>query len=80
MGKIVRKEGGSMPHHKHHEKLEKLKEAIRNSDKLSEEEKNNALAHIEEWYEEDKASGTLIESLIEKFAELEPLFAELGLI
>ncbi|WP_456322675.1 hypothetical protein [Hydrogenimonas sp.] len=69
-----------MPHHKHHEKLEQLKEAIRNSDKLTEEQKSNALAHIEEWYEEDKAFGTLIESLIEKFAELEPIFAELGLI
>jgi hypothetical protein len=69
-----------MPHHKHHEKLEKLKEAIRSSDKLTEEQKSNALAHIEEWYEEDKAFGALIESLIEKFAELEPIFAELGLI
>ncbi len=69
-----------MPHHKHHEKLEKLKAAIRNSEKLTEEEKNNALAHIEEWYEEDKAFGTLIESLVEKFSVLEPIFAELGLI
>jgi hypothetical protein len=69
-----------MAHHKHHEKLEKLKEAIKNSDKLSEEEKSNALAHIEEWYEEDKAFGTLIETLTEKFAALEPIFAELGLI
>jgi len=69
-----------MPHHKHHEKLEQLKEAIRNSDKLSEEEKNNALAHIEEWYEEDKAFGTLLETLVEKFAALEPILAELGLI
>ncbi len=69
-----------MPHHKHHEKLEALKAAIRNSDKLSEEEKSNALAHIEEWYEEDKAFGTLIETLIEKFAALEPILAELGLI
>ncbi|WP_456451676.1 hypothetical protein [Hydrogenimonas sp.] len=69
-----------MAHHKHHEKLEKLKEAIKNSDKLSEEEKSNALAHIEEWYEEDKAFGTLVEVLTEKFAALEPIFAELGLI
>ncbi|WP_201353682.1 hypothetical protein [Hydrogenimonas urashimensis] len=69
-----------MAHHKHHEKLEKLKEAIRKSDKLSEEEKNNAIAHIEEWYEEDKAFGSLIEELTQKFAVLEPIFAELGLI
>ena len=69
-----------MPSHKHHEKLEALKEAIRNSDKLSEEEKSNALAHIEEWYEEDRAFGALLETLTEKFAALEPIFAELGLI
>jgi len=69
-----------MPRHKHHEKLEALKQAIRNSDKLSEEEKSNALAHIEEWYEEDKAFGTLIEALTEKFAALEPIFAEMGLL
>ncbi len=69
-----------MSHHKHHEKLEKLKEAIISSEKLTEEQKSNALAHIEEWYAEDKAFGTLVEALIEKFAELEPLFSELGLI
>lgn len=69
-----------MPHHKHHEKLEELKAAIRKSEKLSEEEKSNAIAHLEEWYEEDKAFGTLIEELTEKFAALEPIFAELGLI
>ena len=69
-----------MPHHKHHEKLEALKEAIRNSDRLSDAEKSNALEHIEEWYEEDKAFGTLLETLVEKFAALEPILADLGLI
>ncbi|WP_456401976.1 hypothetical protein [Hydrogenimonas sp.] len=69
-----------MAHHKEHEKLEAIKEAIRSSEKLTEEQKSNALAHVEEWYEEDKAFGTLVEALIEKFAALEPIFAELGLI
>ncbi len=69
-----------MGHHKHHEKLEAVKEAIRNSGSLSEEEKSNALAHIEEWYKEDRAFGALIETLVEKFAALEPIFAEMGLI
>ncbi len=69
-----------MAHHKHHEKLEEIKAAILKSDKLSEEEKSNAIAHVEEWYEEDKAFGTLIEELTEKFAVLEPIFAELGLL
>ncbi|WP_300369043.1 hypothetical protein [Hydrogenimonas sp.] len=69
-----------MPHHKHHEKLDQLKTAIEKSEKLSEEEKSNAIAHLEEWYEEDKAFGTLIEELTQKFAVLEPIFAELGLL
>ncbi|MCF6201285.1 MAG: hypothetical protein L3J42_04040 [Hydrogenimonas sp.] len=69
-----------MAHHKHHEKLEAIKEAIKSSDKLTEEQKSNALAHIEEWYKEDKAFGLLVEALIEKFAELEPILAELGLV
>ncbi len=75
----VKKEIG-MAHHKHHEKLEKIKEAIRDSKELTEEQKSNALAHVEEWYAEDKAFGSLIEGLIEKFAELEPIFSEMGLI
>jgi hypothetical protein len=69
-----------MPHHKHHEKLEAIKDAILRSETLSEEQKNNALAHIEAWYQEDKASGAFIEALVEKFTELKPIFAELGLI
>ncbi len=69
-----------MPHHKDHEKLEAIKEAIKSSEKLTQEQKSNALAHIEEWYKEDKAFGSLIEALIEKFAELEPILAELGLV
>ena len=69
-----------MPHHKHHEKLEQLKQAIQNSEKIGEEEKKNALEHIEEWYEEDKAFGTLLETLVEKFEPLETVLADLGLI
>ncbi len=76
----IGRKGESVSHHKHHDKLEKIKEAIINSKDLSEEQKSNALAHIEEWYKEDKAYGVLIEGLIEKFAELEPIFSELGLI
>ena len=69
-----------MPHHKEHEKLEQIKTAILKHDKLSEEEKRNAIAHVEEWYAEDKGFGTLIETLTQKFATLEPIFAEMGLI
>lgn len=71
-----------MPHHKHHEKLEALKEAIEKNPNLSQEEKSNAIAHIEEWYAEDKAQGLLLEEIKEKLLEisknLEPILAELG--
>jgi hypothetical protein len=69
-----------MSHHKHHEKLEAIKEAIFRSERLSEEQKKNALAHIETWQREEKAFGAFIEALVEKFTELKPIFAELGLI
>ena len=73
-----------MPHHKHHEKLEKIKEAIKNSPHLSEEEKSNALAHIEEWYLEDQADRyfwqMVKEKLLEISAKIEPILAEVGLL
>ena len=73
-----------MPHHKHHEKLEKIKEAIQNSPDLSEEEKSNALAHIEEWYLEDQADKyfwqMVKEKLLEISAKIEPILAEVGLL
>ena len=73
-----------MPHHKHHKKLEALKEAIKKSKELSEEEKSNALKHIEEWYIEDQADRVvpkmIKEKLLEISAKLEPILAELGFL
>ena len=73
-----------MPHHKHHEKLEALKEAIKNDKNLSQEEKSNALAHIEEWYIEDQADRVvpqmIKEKLLEISAKFEPILAELGFL
>ncbi len=73
-----------MPHHKRHEKLERLKEAIKNHPELSEEEKSNALKHIEEWYIEDQADryfwNELKEKLLEISTKLEPILAELGFL
>jgi len=69
-----------MPHHKHHEKLEKIKEAIETHPHLSEEEKSNALNHIKEWYLEDKAFGTFIEELTKISEKIEPILKEMGLI
>ena len=69
-----------MPHHKNHEKLERIKEAIESNPKLSEEERSNALAHIKEWYLEDKAFGTFLEELMKISEKIEPILKELGLI
>lgn len=69
-----------MSSHKHHEHLEKIKQAIKNSKELSEEEKSNSLKHIEEWIAEDKAAGTLYEELLKLTEKFEPILAELGLI
>ena len=69
-----------MASHKHHEHLEKIKDAVKNSAELTEEEKSNTLKHIEEWIAEDKASGTLYEELTSITTKIEPLLAELGLI
>ena len=69
-----------MPHHKDHEKLQRLKEAVASADRLSEKERQEALAKIEEWYAQDRAFGTLVAALAERFRGLEPLLAELGLL
>ncbi len=74
-----------MPHHnKRKEKLEQLKEAIKNSPHLTEEEKSNALAHIEEWYIEDQADKYFWDmvkaKLLEISAKIEPILAEVGLL
>jgi hypothetical protein len=68
-----------MSAHKHKEHLQKIKDAVVKTDKLSEEEKSNSIKHIEEWYEEDKAFGLLKEELLEISEYFETLFAELGL-
>ena len=74
----MRKKDNSMSN-KRVEHLEKIKDAIKNAN-LSEEEKSNSFKHIEEWYEEDKAFGTLYEKLSEISPKIESLLNELGLI
>ncbi|NPA29980.1 MAG: hypothetical protein GXO33_07345 [Epsilonproteobacteria bacterium] len=69
-----------MAHHKQHEKLERLKEAIKAHETLSESQKSEALKHVEEWYAEDKGFGTLAQALAARFGALEPILAELGLL
>lgn len=69
-----------MSSHKDHSHLEKIKEAVTNSELLSESEKSQTMQHIDEWILEDKADGTLYQELIEMANGIKPLLAELGLI
>jgi len=47
---------------------------------LSEEEKTNSYKHIEEWYAQDKAFGTIYQDLAAISPKIEALFQEMGLI
>ncbi len=68
-----------MSAHKHKEHLEKIKDAVVNTNKLDENQKSDSVKRIEEWIEEDKAFGTLKEELLNISEFFEILFAELGL-
>ncbi len=69
-----------MSSHKHHEHLERIKDAIQNSKELSEKEKSTSLKHVEEWLTEDKATGIIYEELIEISSKIKPILSELGLL
>ena len=71
--------GLKMPSHKHHEKLEKIKDTIVKSN-LSEDEKSNAAKKIEEWYSEDKGLNLLYDELANISSKITPLLEEIGLI
>jgi len=66
-------------HKKKVEELEKIRDHIERS-QLSDEEKSDSFKRIEEWYAEDRAFGTLYETLAEISPAVESLLAELGLI
>ena len=69
-----------MSSHKDHSHLEKIKEAVQNSEVLDESEKSQTMQRIDEWILEDKAEGILYEELIALSNGIKPLLAELGLI
>lgn len=62
------------------ERVEEIKEAIYQSDKLSSEEKSQSVQHIEEWIAEDKAFGIIYNQLLEINTVFEEIFKELGLV
>ncbi len=63
-------------------KLDRLKEEIKKSAKLKEEEKEQALSKINEWYIEDKAEakGVIGEELMKISSKITPLLEEIGLM
>lgn len=64
---------------KKHENLEKIKNAIKDSEHLNESEKSQTVKHLEEWVTEDKAEGILYEELIEIASGIKMVFSELGI-
>ena len=64
---------------KKHENLEKIKNAIKESEHLSEDEKTQSVKHLEEWVLEDKAEGLLYEELVEIASGIKEVFSELGI-
>ncbi len=67
----------SLSNNKH---LERIADAIKGHEKLSDEEKSQSFKLIEEWLVEDKSFGILYEKLMEISEEIEPLLIELGLV
>ncbi len=60
--------------------LEKIKDAISNSDKMSDKDKSLAIQKIQEWYNEDKGMDLLQEQLIKISEEITPILREVGLL
>jgi hypothetical protein len=60
--------------------LEKIKENIDKTDALSQEEKSDSFKRIEEWYNEDKAFGTLLTDLSQISPKIEAFLIDMGLI
>jgi len=61
-------------------KYKKLKEAIKQTDKLSEDEKTQSVKHIEEWMTEDRAFGLIYDELVEVNIAFKEIFKEMGLV
>jgi len=68
-----------MSSHKHHEHLTTIKEAISKTNNLNEDEKSQSVKIVEEWFLEDRASGTLKQELLKISLYFEELFSELGI-
>jgi hypothetical protein len=68
-----------MSAHKHHEHVQRIKNAIKDSDDLNQSEKSETMKHIDEWILEDKAEGLFYSELIKIAKGIKPILEELGL-
>ena len=62
------------------EKIEKVMHKIESSDKITEENKPLILQKIKEWREEETAINDIAVRLENWWLEVEPIFAEMGLV
>ncbi len=62
------------------EKIEKVIEKIENADHIEPEKKSAILERIREWREEDEAISEIALKLENWWLEIEPIFAEMGLV
>jgi len=60
--------------------LEKIKEAVQNSNKIEDTDKALAVKKIEEWYIEDKGMELLGRQLMGITEEITPILKEMGLL
>ena len=62
------------------ERYEKLKDAIKSTKNLNEDEKTNSVKKIEEWIKEDRAFGLIYDELAEYNIAFKEIFKEMGLV
>ncbi|MCF6207316.1 MAG: hypothetical protein L3J47_10565 [Sulfurovum sp.] len=62
------------------EKIEKAIEKIEQAEHIEPEQKSLILQKIREWKEEDEAISEIVLKLENWWMEVEPIFAELGLV
>ncbi|WP_200762283.1 hypothetical protein [Nitrosophilus alvini] len=64
----------------HTEKIEKIIEAVKKSNRMDEEEKKRIIARLEEWREDKNAVRDIAAKAEEISASLMPILAELGFL
>lgn len=62
------------------QKINKIKEAVKDSPKISEDEKNLMYQRLEEWRHEDEAMRLIPDMLAEISVEIRPILKEIGLL